>query len=595
MWSVRRASGPISRSSRRLGGSALAALLVYSLSSMLAPLAPVAAAEDPLAPLDTSSPQATYLSFLEQSDAIEQAALDYAADRTFENQRVLAREFGKLEPLFDISEVPLTARDETVVQSWAYLADILKRVELPDPATIPDGEMVSDGSVPRWTLPGTEVKITRVDSGEREGDYVFSADTVAGLPAWRELVQGQPLLGTEPTAITDWRTWKTTASGPLIPLGLVEALPDSLRDPLLDSPLWKVIVGILGAMLVTLIVAAWHRWIGSRGPQGTVRGHVLSLTTPIVLVILLEAYRLFMDTQVNSGGTFAELVLFGTTIGYYLALAWAFRALVRLVVEWVIATPVITEGTYDAQLVRLLSRVISIVGAIGIVLYGANDIGIPALGLLAGLGIGGLVIGLAAQGTVENLIGGLTLYTDQPFRLGDFVALGDDLGTVDMIGPRSTRIRKLDGTRLSVPNSEITKSRVTNFTQRANVLFLHTVGVRYETTRAQLELLVARIDEGMRDHPLVISDENMPRVRVVGFGAYSIDIEMRAYIDTTDFNRYVVAQEQLLLMIHRIVEDVGTSIAFPSTTAYLTRDGFTRVATRPDPEGQESTYRVDAV
>ncbi len=554
-------------------------MLLYSLGVTLAPLGPVTAADDPLAPLDTSSPQATYLSFLEQSDAIDQAAVEYAANRSFEKQRDLAREFGKLERLFDISAVPETTRDETAVQSWAYLADILMRIELPDPSTIPDGEMLSDGAVPHWTLPGTEVKITRVDSGEHEGEYVFSADTVAGLPEWRELVQGQPLLGPEQGAVTDWRAWETTTSGPLIPLGLIEALPDTLRDPLLGSPLWKVIVGILGAMLVTLVVAAWYRWIGSRGPKGTVRGHVLSLTTPIVLVILLEAYRLFMETQINSGGTFAEFVLFGTTIVYFLALAWAFRALTRLVVEWVIATPVITEGTYDAQLVRLLSRVISIVGALGIVLYGANDIGIPALGLLAGLGIGGLVIGLAAQGTVENLIGGLTLYTDQPFRLGDFVALGDDLGTVDMIGPRSTRIRKLDGTRLSMPNSEVTKSRVTNFTQRANVLFLHTVGVRYETTREQLELLASRIAEGMREHPLVIADENMPRVRVAGFGASSIDIEVRAYIDTTDFNRYMAVQEQLLLMVHRIVEDVGTSIAFPSTTAYLTRDH--RIAAGP--------------
>jgi MscS family membrane protein len=230
---------------------------------------------------------------------------------------------------------------------------------------------------------------------------------------------------------------------------------------------------------------------------------------------------------------------------------------------------VIAEGTYDAQLARLVSRVISVVGVIGIVLYGANEVGIPALGLLAGLGIGGLAIGLAAQGTVENLIGGLTLYADRPFRVGDFVAVGDDLGTVEIIGPRSTRISRLDGTRLSVPNSDVAKSKVVNYTRRHNVLFLHTIGVRYETTPEQLELLVSRIAEGMREHPLVVSDQNMPRVRVAGFGAYSIDIEVRAYVDTTDSNRYMAVQEQLLLMIYRLVAEVGTAIAYPSTTATL--------------------------
>jgi MscS family membrane protein len=147
-------------------------------------------------------------------------------------------------------------------------------------------------------------------------------------------------------------------------------------------------------MLVTLLVAAWYRWIGSRGRKDSVGSHVLSLTTPAVLVFVLELYRGFMETQINLSGTIAQLLLFGTTIALFIGLAWGFRALTRLVVEWVIATPVIPDGSYDAHLLRLLSRVISIVGAAGILLYGSNEIGIPALGLLAGLGIGGLVTGL---------------------------------------------------------------------------------------------------------------------------------------------------------------------------------------------------------
>ena len=279
-----------------------------------------------------------------------------------------------------------------------------------------------------------------------------------------------------------------------------------------------------------------------------------------------------MASQVNYSGELAELVVLGTTIAFWLTVAWLFKELVELVVEWVITTPFISSDRYDAHLLRLVSRVISAIGILLIVLVGAEQIGIPALGLLATASVGGLVVGLAAQSTIENLIGGMTLFADKPFEVGDFVGFGEDNGTVEEIGPRSTRIRKLNGTQLTVPNSDIVQARISNFTQRNNALFLHTIGVRYETTLEQIERLVARIGEGLRAHPMVEKDDDMPRVRLAAFGASSIDIETRAYVETTSVHEFMAVQEELLSMIMRQVEAAGTGMAFPSTTAYLTRD-----------------------
>ena len=97
--------------------------------------------------------------------------------------------------------------------------------------------------------------------------------------------------------------------------------------------------------------------------------------------------------------------------------------------------------------------------------------------------------------------------------------------------------------------------------------------MRYETTLEQVEWLVERIREGLRAHPKVEQDENMPRVRLAAFGASSIDIEARAYVATTSVHEFMAVQEELLSMIMRQVEAAGTGMAFPSTTAYLTRDG----------------------
>ena len=96
--------------------------------------------------------------------------------------------------------------------------------------------------------------------------------------------------------------------------------------------------------------------------------------------------------------------------------------------------------------------------------------------------------------------------------------------------------------------------------------------MRYETTLEQIEWLVAQIREGMRSHPKVEQDDDMPRVRLAAFGASSIDVEARAYVATTSVHEFMAVQEQLLTMIMRRVEAAGTGMAFPSTTAYLTRD-----------------------
>lgn len=562
----------------------IAALLLLAVS-LIGLQSPVAASENPLEPLDISSPRATYESFIEQTRVIEAAALVYADDRTSANQAALQDELRKMDRLVDLSEVSSAGRREWAEATWTALADILMRVPLPDPDTVPDAEGALAADLTRWTLPGTEITLVRVESGDRAGGYVFSADTVADLPHWRDQVEGMPILA-EDAEVTDWRGSAVVSTGWLIPLGLVDDLPTVFDDHILGNPLWKVLVSIVAAMLVSLLLAAWYRWIGSRGRRGTMTRNVLSLTTPIVMLVLVAAFEWFLEQQLNIGALAARFALVGTTIAFFVALAWTFRGLVRLVVEWVIVTPLISDGSYDAHLLRLMSRVVSVIGAIGILLYGANEIGIPALGLLAGVGIGGLIIGLAAQGTVENLIGGMTLFADKPFRVGDTVEIDQDRGKVELVGPRSTRIHKLDGTRLTIPNADIAAAKVTNLTQRRDVLFLHTIGVRYETTREQLEVLVERIREEMRKNPVVVKDESMPRVRLAGFGSSSIDIEVRAYIETNDYHRFMAVQEGLLLMFLRVVEEAGTSMAFPSSTTYLTRD--TGIAGMPPSDADDA-------
>jgi MscS family membrane protein len=265
------------------------------------------------------------------------------------------------------------------------------------------------------------------------------------------------------------------------------------------------------------------------------------------------------------------------------------RTLTIAAVAWLLARLVGTAGNrIEARLreqgkmgaialVPLGRRTVLVaLGAITVIAV-LQNLGVNVTGVLAGLGVGGLAVALAAQKTVENLFGGLTLVADQPVRVGDFCRFGDKLGTVEEIGLRSTRIRTLDRTLVSVPNAEFSALQLESFTARDRIRFVHTIGLRYETSPDELRTVLAALRELLRSHPRVHPDP--ARVRFVGFGAYSLDFEIFAYLTTRDYDEYLELAEELLLRIAETVLENGAEFAFPSQTVYVGRDG----TTAPDP------------
>jgi MscS family membrane protein len=199
-----------------------------------------------------------------------------------------------------------------------------------------------------------------------------------------------------------------------------------------------------------------------------------------------------------------------------------------------------------------------------------QNFGVNVTGLLAGLGVGGIALALAAQKTVENLFGGVSLAADQPVRVGDFCKFGTQVGTVEDIGLRSTRIRTLDRTIITVPNAEFAQVQIENYAARDRIRLLTTLNLRYETTPEQLRRVLEELRKLLLAHPKVHPDP--ARVRFVRFGAYSLDVEVFAYILTRDYNEYLAVQEELYLSMMDLVKACGTGLAFPSQTLYLERD-----------------------
>ncbi len=198
-----------------------------------------------------------------------------------------------------------------------------------------------------------------------------------------------------------------------------------------------------------------------------------------------------------------------------------------------------------------------------------SNFGLPVASLIAGLGVGGVALALAAQKTVENMFGAVSIGADRPLKIGDFVKVGELLGTVESIGLRSTRIRTLDRTLVTIPNGGLADSRIESYTERDRIRFTTILGLEYGTKQAVLREVIAKIERTLREHPKIWPDTVV--VRFAEFGPYSLNIEIMVWFLVTDFNDFRAIREGVLFDIMTIVEQEGAAFAFPTQTLHLLR------------------------
>jgi MscS family membrane protein len=189
--------------------------------------------------------------------------------------------------------------------------------------------------------------------------------------------------------------------------------------------------------------------------------------------------------------------------------------------------------------------------------------------VLAGVGIGGIAIAFAAQKTLENLFGGVSLLADEVIRVGDTCRFVDRIGTIEDISLRSTRIRTPERTELSIPNGALAAMNVENLTRRDKMLFNPIVSMRYETTPDQLRFLLAEVRRMLYEHPKI--ETTNANIRLANFDASALRLEIVAYVLTNDANEFNAIREDLLLRIMDIVKRSGTDFALPAQTLYVNR------------------------
>jgi MscS family membrane protein len=547
----------------------------------------------PLQPPDRSSPRATLKTFLDSSDAAATFFVkDYRPSPTREAFRRLFSLCDTPMKCLDLSEVPPASRIKTGGAAALALYEVLSRIELPPLEDIPGArpELLASTNVARWAVPNTEIVLVRTASGPNASDFLFSADTVARANDFYNRVRDLPYA--RPVPAQGLYERRITGGGWLIPVTWVEGMPLWLRSPLGGQAVWKwvALVLVLGFFAVLLRVAYRSSLRGGDGRPFLQALARLQLPLFFLVATPLVAYLALVQVNfIGHVGSAIQLISVGVR---FLSGAWLSWRAAPVVAEAIIASPKIAPESIDAHLIRICSRLLGLIAAAALLAFGADRIGMPVFGIIAGLGVGGLAIALAAQPTIENLIGSLNLFADKPIRVGNFCRYGDSLGTVEAIGIRSTRIRGVDRTLTTIPNATLSKMPIVNFTQRDRMLIRATIGVRCETSAEQLRFLLAKLREMLIAHPSLLAET--ARARLTGFGASSRDIEVFAYAKTADWPEFLGIQEDVFLRIIDTVQQSGTAFALPSQTLYLGRDSGLDTGKAESAEAQVRRWREES-
>jgi len=395
----------------------------------------------------------------------------------------------------------------------------------------------------------TDVDLIRVSDPAGGSIWLFSADTLAKVPVLYDDLQAHRMESKLPAFL--------------------------VRNDFLGVAIWQwlellVTIPASAAVAWLLIVLAvsprriWRRfgkhaviesWVQVSGPVWLILGvFTNAIAVTLIRIPLLPRHYYFILLKV----------------AFLIGLAWLVLRVVTRVSE-LLRNRAVARGTSETgSLVLLGQRLLKALVIVSAGLLLLRALGFDMTTALAGVGIGGLAISFGAQKSIENLFGGVSVLGDAVIRVGDFCRIGDRVGTVEDISLRSTLIRTLERTELSVPNGTLASINVENFSRRDKVLFNPTLGLRYETSPDQMRYLLAELRRFLYQHAKV--ETSSARARFAGFGDSALLVEIFSFVCTRDYAEFTAIREDLLLRIMDIVTQAGTGFAFPSRTLYLGRD-----------------------
>ena len=413
------------------------------------------------------------------------------------------------------------------------------------PGQVRAGVFVVDGTT-------VDVIMVRVDDPTSGKIWLISKDTVAGIPKLHAQMQSETPAAVDqliPGALTSrqflgmslakWLGWLLSIPISWLlawPFVFLLSVPARIRCRLRKHPFTPVWETRVGAPFKYIVAISMHSvFVYLLGPPLFYRAHYFRFMATLLMGCFVWLVSTISDqgfehavdrTRMQRGGGESVLIMM-------------------------------------QRLTHILLLTIALVAALA--MFGFN-----VKATLAGLGIGGLAIALAAQKTLENIIGGVSLLMDKAVQVGDFCRIGDQLGTVEDIGLRSLRLRTIDQNLLLVPNGLLAQMQFENMKSRRKFLINQQFLLRIETKIEQLRYVLDRVQSMLNEHPGI--EVGTSRIRVADFVGAAFELHLFAYGETGNWVEFTAIRQDVLLKIAEIVEAAGTRFAGPTRLTYLSSD-----------------------
>jgi MscS family membrane protein len=487
-------------------------------------------------PLNRDTPQSSVLAFLEAC-------------------RV--QNYARATLYMDLRRIPAATRTSTGVRLATQLEEILDRDARFDVGALsrdPQGDL-TDGlednreTIATLTIDGQPktIDLTRVTLGSGIPVWQFSSATMDLIPKIAKVETGSRIEAYLPRPLVEVELLNTAVWRWIALLLLAVAL--------------FALSGIVSRASLRLL-RALLRLAGS----GLATKSLEIFVAPARLLVSIILFRAGMEPIGPSA-----LLRLGLTrvlsLLFVFGLVWICTALVDLSMVHTRAWVERRDGRSSFAAFQLGSRVLKVVIVLAAVTALIGSWGYNTGTIWAGLGVGGLALALAAQKTIENLFGGVSVITDRPVAIGDYCRFENRTGTVEDIGLRSTRLRTPEQTLVTVPNAQFSAMTLENFSHRQKILFKTVLNLKRDATPEQLRTLIESITRTLKADERVDAG-NVP-VRLINIGQWSFDVEVFALIRMADSERFLSVQQELLLKLMELVRESGASLALPTQVSVI--------------------------
>ena len=498
-----------------------------------------------LYPIKTDHPRDTMKTFIEAMNAYREGV-----EKGHRNAKLRIN-----DAIRTFAEAPQPISLKEKKKAAIFLKEVIDRIIVIDYEKIPDTPHLH-----RWRLKDTEITLRPVPDGERKDEWLITYSSWSHAKMFYERVKELPYLN-------------GSGQGAKYTGSLVNRIfPQWIEGETLHLQNWQwlgIFLSLLLGFLIKkisefLFIRIKHFW--SKKDNHWIHEFIKSLEGPFGLLIASSFWALSI-IFLNLDGITGQLLNGVVQILFGISAIWALYSASGVLGDFLKGQAEKTKTTLDDQLIplaiRTLKLAIIIIGALMVL----QNMGVNVVSLMAGLGLGGLALALAAKDTAANFFGSLMILLDRPFQIGDWVIIDSVEGTVEDIGFRSTRVRTFYNSLVSVPNAHMVNANVDNMGKRAFRRVRMTLGLTYDTPPEKIESFLGGVKNIILNNKF--SHKEGFHVSFTDYGDSSLNILVYYFLKVPDWTEELIQKKNINIEILKLAENLGVSFAFPSRSIYL--------------------------